>query len=78
MLQGVNGYPKLTLDIESKYYSGNVSVIDMSWYAKYKPYGDLIFTGFAYVLFVYRIWFKLPSIISGSGSFFDFFKGGSE
>lgn len=38
----------------------------MSWYAPYKAYGDLIITGFVYVFFIWRIFIKLPGIISGT------------
>lgn len=78
MLSGVNGSPKLTFNVDSSYYTGNVTILDMSWYSKFKPYGDLVFTGFAYLLFVYRIYFKLPSIISGSSSVSGIFKGGND
>lgn len=48
---------------------GQVKVIDLSFYAPYKEYGDTIICCFAYAFFIWRIFIKLSGIISGvSGS----------
>lgn len=60
--------PKVTLTLkDNKWYSGEITVIDLSWYAPYKEYGDLIISAFIYVFFFWRIFVNLPSIISGAG-----------
>ena len=54
MLENIeNGSAKLTVDIYSVYYKGEATILDLSWYSKFKDYGDLVFTGFAYVLFMF-------------------------
>ena len=53
---------------ENKYFSGNVKVIDLSWYAPFKNYGDTVICCFAYAFFFWRIFIKLPSIIDGAGA----------
>lgn len=63
-----NGTSEFTLDIDSDVYSGEVVLFDLSWYAQFKSYGDLVFTGFAYVLFVWRLWKAIPSILNGFSS----------
>lgn len=66
-----NGTSEFTVDIDSEYYSGEVILFDLSWYAPFKAYGDLVFTGFAYVLFVWRLWKSIPSILAGFSSVSD-------
>lgn len=55
-------------DSESEYIKGGtVKFIDMSWYARYKPYGDVILSGFLWALFAWRMYLKIPGIINGVG-----------
>lgn len=68
MYENVNALPKFTIDINSKFYTGELTIIDLSWYAQYKTYGDLVITGFAYLFFIWRLWCRLPSILHGVGS----------
>ena len=69
MLENIeNGTAKLTVDIDSEFYDGEVTVVDFAWYSKFKTYGDMIFTGFAYVLFFWRLYKAVPSILSGFSS----------
>lgn len=63
-----NGSAKLTVDIDSEYYKGEATILDLSWYSKFKYYGDLVFTGFAYVLFILRMYKAVPNILSGLSS----------
>lgn len=63
-----NGTSEFNLDIESDYYEGEVTILDLAWYVPFKPYGDLIFTGFAYVFFVWRLYKSIPNIINGVAS----------
>lgn len=67
ILHNLSGTPQLTTNIESKYYTGELTILNLSWYAKFKPYGDVVLTGFIYLLFLWRIFIHLPNIISGTG-----------
>lgn len=67
MFEDTSALPKIDITLkENKWYSGKVTVIDLSWYAPYKEYGDLIISAFIYVFFLWRIFVKLPSIINGA------------
>lgn len=60
--------PRLTMNIKSKWYSGNITVIDLSWYDQYREYGDSIICMFCYLSFLWNIFVKLPDIIQGAGA----------
>ena len=60
--------PTLTLDVSSKWYTGTLKIIDLSFYEPYKEAGDLIIVAFAYLLFLWQIFLKLPDIVNGVGS----------
>lgn len=68
MFNNVNSLPKFTLNIDSKIYKGELTIFDLAWYAKYKPYGDIVITGFTYIFFFWRLWCHLPSILQGVAS----------
>lgn len=54
-------------DAEGSYnYGGTIPFLDMHWYARYKKQGDLILSGFLWALFAWRMYLKLPGIISGA------------
>ena len=57
--------------MENKWFSGKVKVIDLSWYAPFKTYGDTVICCFAYAFFFWRIFINLSNIISGSGGAID-------
>lgn len=61
--------PKIYIDFsnaESSYiYGGKAVALDMTWYARYKPYGDSIIVGFCYIWFAYWLFRNLPEIMSG-------------
>lgn len=64
--------PTLYLDFtkaeDSKYYgAGKCLAINFGWYAKYKPTGDLMFSAFLWVLYVWYLFKRIPDIISGAG-----------
>lgn len=61
--------PKIQFDVSSSYYSGTITVFDCAWIAPYKKYTDLFIAGFCYIGFLWRLYKRLPSIISGSGVF---------
>lgn len=56
----------MSVNVESKYFEGELTYIDMSWYKPFKPYGDLVITGFVYLFFLWRLFVHLPGIIHGS------------
>lgn len=71
MFNNVGSAPKLTLNLGSTKYteSGNYVVLDLSWYAPFKTYGDVVLTGFIYAFFLWRLFLSVPGIINGvSGS----------
>lgn len=54
-------------DAEGSYnYGGTIPFLDMRWYARYKAQGDLILSGFLWAIFAWRMYLKLPGIISGA------------
>lgn len=56
------------MELEFKTGKKNVKIIDMSWYQKYKPYGDAVIGGMLYIFLAWRIFKNAPNIISGVGS----------
>lgn len=68
MYENVSALPSYSININSRFYSGELTIIDLAWYAPYKSYGDLVITGFTYILFIWRLWCRLPSILHGLGS----------
>lgn len=60
--------PKLTMNVKSKYYTGNITVVDLSWYDQYREYGDTIICMFCYLSFLWNIFKRLPDIIQGAGA----------
>ena len=71
MFNDVEELPTLSIDIDSKYYKGELTIIDLNWYSQYKAFGDLVITGFCYIFFIWRIWVHLPSILQGSSGVTD-------
>ena len=73
IINNVGNAPKLEISIGSTKYTNEqtVKVIDFSWYAPFKTYGDLIITGFVYIFFLWRIFINLPNIIHGLGGVVD-------
>lgn len=68
IIEGTTAAPTITVKVNSTKYTnaGNVAIIDLSWYAPYKSYGDSIITGFVYIFFVWRTYIHLSGIISGA------------
>lgn len=74
---GITPSPILKIPIgkpKSKKYNygtGSYIIIDVSWYAEYKDFGDKIILAFAWVFFIWRMFVLLPGIINGTvGGFF--------
>ena len=79
MLNNIDsGTAVFTVDINSPWYNGEAILFDLAWYKPFKPYGDLVFTGFAYIFFIWRIYMRLPSIISGGSGIVRIGRGGSD
>lgn len=68
LLNSTGNAPVITVNVGSTKYTGeaNIKVIDMSWYAPFKPYGDLVVTGFAYAFFVWQLFLNITGIINGA------------
>lgn len=73
IINNIGNAPKLEITIGATKYSTEqtVKVLDFSWYAPFKTYGDLIITGFVYAFFLWRIFINLPNIIQGLGGAVD-------
>lgn len=53
-------------DSESSYnLGGQVAFLDLRWYERYKSTGDAIISAFLWLAFAWRMFLKLPGIISG-------------
>ena len=70
ILNNLGNAPVLTLDLRATKYTGSmtVNVIDLNWYKPYKQYGDVVLTALFYIFYLWRLFSRLPSIISGAGS----------
>ena len=66
-----NEPPKIPINLdnaESKYdWGGETYVLDMSWYARYKDSVDTILSGILWIFFLWRLFRRIPDIISGVG-----------
>lgn len=73
IINNVGNAPKLEISIGATKYNNEqkVIVLDFSWYAPFKTYGDLIITGFVYAFFLWRLFINLPNIIHGLGGVVD-------
>lgn len=65
---GSGSAPKLKMTVDIKGESKEVTMIDLSWYRQFKPYGDLILSAIMYVFFAWRVFRNLPNTINGVGS----------
>lgn len=68
--------PVVTMNLgnaTSKYFYGEESIVlDLSWYAPYKPMVDIFLRAVLWVFFLWRLFVALPNIINGvagSGSY---------
>lgn len=75
---GITPSPILKIPIgkpKSKKYNfgtGSHIIIDVSWYAEYKDFGDRIILALVWAMFIWRIFVLLPGIVSGGvGGFFE-------
>ena len=71
MIFGITPSPilKIPIGAETSKYNyglGSYITIDISWYAPYKQFGDKIILAICWALFIWRLYIKLPGIISGA------------
>ena len=71
MIFGITPSPilKIPIGAETSKYNyglGSYIIIDISWYAPYKQFGDKIILAICWALFIWRLYIKLPGIISGT------------
>lgn len=60
--------PKFQVNVNSKWYTGTVTVVDFSWYDNYREFGDNVICIFCYLGFLWNIFKRLPDIIQGAGA----------
>lgn len=60
--------PKFSVNVKSSIYSGDLVILDFSWYEPFKDLGDNVICIFVYINFVWHIFLKLPDIINGVGA----------
>lgn len=70
------GAPKIPVHFSnstSEYFSdiGDAYIIDMNWYAPFKPVGDVIVVAFCWIMFIWRVIRDLPGIINGTSGITD-------
>lgn len=63
---GEQAPPKIVMDLDIRGTTKAVTVIDLSWYAPYKHYGDMVLSGMIWVFFIWRVFVHLPGIIAGA------------
>lgn len=68
LIENTGNAPKLKIrTFKTKYTNEQEQVIlDFSWYAPFKAYGDVIITGFVYALFLWRLFISVPNTIKGN------------
>ncbi len=64
----VEDKPALSIDVDSRYYTGSLVSIDLSWYTQFKPFVDTVITGFCYLFFLWRLYISIPNIVNGVGT----------
>lgn len=71
-----DGNPTLSFKLgeaSSSYYkvpTGTITV-DLSWYSKYKSYGDMILSGFMWISYLWLLFKRAPDILNGAGMLTD-------
>lgn len=66
--------PNITADLSAAaspyghvYGTGEITVLDLSWYTPYKPTVDKLISGFLWIAFLWGLFKRAPDIISGAG-----------
>lgn len=77
LLQHINGststFVFYTAGVSTDLYSipSSKIVLDMSWYAPFKQYGDMIISGFMWLFYLIMLFRHLPDILNGAGLHFE-------
>jgi hypothetical protein len=73
IINNLGNAPAITLNLGATKYTSamNIKVIDMSFYAPFKNYGDLIITGFFYVFYLWRLFVNISNILNGVPNLYD-------
>ena len=58
------------MTFDNKYLCGTYTIIDLSWYAPYKEFGDNVICMFIYLSFIWHIFKHASSIITGQSTGF--------
>ena len=67
-IENTQSTSQVTLNLSGKYWNGNAVVLDLSWYEPYRESVDAIICTFAYLMFLWNFFIKLPDIIRGAGA----------
>lgn len=70
IVNNIGNAPVLHLDLGATKYTDKmtINVIDLNWYKPYKQYGDIVITGLFYAFYLWRLFSRIPGIVSGTGS----------
>lgn len=72
-VSGASGPPAIYVDLglatSGNYGSQKVLLADFAWYAKYKPTVDTLLSAALWAFFGWRVFLKLPGIISGESGY---------
>lgn len=61
-----NNAPIINMDIDFRGTQKEVTIIDLSWYTPYKPYGDKILGGILWIGFAWSVFSHASNIIGGA------------
>lgn len=72
--------PIIYIDLSNKSWAmgGRIAFIDLTWYAEYKTTMDYILSAFLWLLFLWRVFLNLPSILEGLPGISVFFPTSAE
>ncbi len=76
MINGPKSAPSFEVTFNNKYLQGTYTVVDLSWYAPYKKYGDDVICMFSYLGFVWFCFKHATSIISGAAADYKVYQDG--
>lgn len=73
IVNNLGNAPSITLNLGATKYTNemNMKVIDMSFYKAFKPYGDLVITGFVYIFYLWRLFVNISNILNGVPNLYD-------
>lgn len=70
--------PVLYIDLSaaegSVFWGERVIFLDLTWYSRYKPYGDALISSFLWAFFGWRLLHHIPGLINGSSGIVPHFK----